>query len=277
MSYNELTKHGKQDFPFALYRINNHFSDEKQDFHWHTNIEIIRILRGAMLLTLDNRSLELRAGDIVFINSETLHSITVQFCDYECLTFDAAFLKNGNDACDEFIENLLQHRSFLTEHPVDSEIASLCHHIFNEFDEEKAGRPFKIIGFLQILFGLFQEKGYYTNQPTSPVHDTKKILKLKAVLGLIHENYKDEITLEDMAMVTGLSRQYFCKFFKDMTKLTPVQYLLQYRMEQAVKKLRITDFPVNQIAYLCGFNDVGYFIRVFKAAYGVSPAEYRKK
>ncbi len=277
MSYNELKSHGKQDFPFELYRVDNRHPDYTMNFHWHTSIEIIRVTRGALLLTLDDHSYSLRAGDIVFINSETLHSAVPKYCDYECLVFDLNFLKNGNIECDEFIDDLLSHRSFLTEKPVDAELAAHCHRIFNEFNSNKVGRTFKIIGLMQMLLGLLQQKEYHTNQPTSLIHDSKKIKALKAALGLIRENYAEEITLDDMAAVAGLSKNYFSNFFKDMTQLTPVQYLMQYRIEQATKKLLTSNLSITQIAELCGFNNVSYFIKTFKAFRGVSPAEFRKR
>ncbi len=277
MSYNELKTHGQQDFPFELYVVDSHHPNYKMDFHWHTNIEIIRITRGALLLTLDDHSYSLRAGDIVFINSETIHSAIPKYCNYECLVFDLAFLKNGNKQCNEFIDNLLSHRSFLTEKPVDAELAAHCHRIFNEFLSEQGGYVFNIVGLMQILLGLLQRKGYYTSQPTSPIHDSKKFRALKATLSLIHENYTDEITLDDMSSVAGLSKKYFRTFFKDMTQLTPIQYLMQYRIEQATKKLLTSNLSITKIAELCGFNNVSYFIKTFKAFRGISPAEYRKR
>ncbi len=277
MSYNELKTHGKQDFPLELYVVNSQHPNYKMDFHWHTNLEIIRVTRGALLLTLDDHCYSLRAGDIVFINSETIHSAIPQYCDYECLVFNLAFLKNGNIECDEFIDDLLSHNSFLIEKPVDAELAAHCHRIFNEFNSTKPGHAFKMIGLMQFLLGLLQQKELFTHKPLSPIHDSKRIRALKATLSLIHENYADEIKLDDMADVAGLSKKYFSNFFKDMTQLTPVQYLMQYRIEQASKKLLTSNLSITQIAELCGFNNVSYFIKTFKVFRGTSPTEYRKK
>ncbi len=277
MSYNELKTHGREDFPFEIYRVNNRHPDYTMNYHWHTDIEIIRVTRGTLHLTVDDNTYTLHSGDIVFINSEALHSAVPKYCSYECLCFNLAFLKNGNHVCDEFIDKLLSHQIFLAEQPADTEIIEHCHQIFKDFIPEKPGFVFKIVGRIQMLLGFLQEKQCYTSLPSSLMHDTKKFKALKAALELIQENYAEEITLADMASVAGLSQQYFCKFFKDMTQLTPVQYLMQYRIEQATKKLIASNLSITQIATLCGFNNVSYFIKTFKSMRGIPPAEYRKK
>ena len=100
--------------------------------------------------------------------------------------------------------------------------------------------------------------------------------KLKATLEYLRTHYAEEISLDDLSAVAGFSRKYFCKFFKDMTGTTPFQYLTTYRIEKAARKLLITELPVTQIAFDCGFNDLSYFIKTFKQLKGVSPNKYRK-
>jgi AraC-like DNA-binding protein len=79
-----------------------------------------------------------------------------------------------------------------------------------------------------------------------------------------------------MAKAAGMSSKYFCYFFKEMTGKTPVEYLNGFRVEKASRKLLYSDLSVTEIAYLCGFNDLSYFIKTFKRQKGVSPAKFRK-
>ena len=127
------------------------------------------------------------------------------------------------------------------------------------------------------MLGKIQTKNLFNSYlPPSSMHDDKKVVKLKTVLKYIRENFADGITLDDMSAVAGFSNKYFCEFFKDMTGTTPISYLLTYRVERAARKLLGTDLSVTQIAYDCGFNDVSYFIKTFKAFKHTSPKEYRK-
>lgn len=277
MIFNELKQHGREDFPFELYRVDRQHPKYKMAFHWHANLEMIRVLDGELSLTLDNRTQILHAGEIAFINSETVHGATPKDTVYECIVFNLAFLKTGNALCDEFIDDLLSHTAYLLEFPKDDEVKKLVDAIFTQIAEEELGAPFQVIGLYHQLLGKIQLKKLFTSHlPPSSMHDEKKVVKLKTVLKYIRENFDKDITLEDMAAVAGFSNKYFCKFFKDMTGTTPVNYLLTYRIERAARRLLGTDLSVTQIAYDCGFNDLSYFIKTFKAFKKVSPKDYRK-
>ena len=79
-----------------------------------------------------------------------------------------------------------------------------------------------------------------------------------------------------MAQVAGVSPKYFCSFFKTMTAKTPVEYLNNYRVEKAAAMLLSSDSSVTDIAFSCGFNDLSYFIKVFRDLKGISPKKFRK-
>ncbi len=277
MIFNELKQHGRDDFPFELYRVDHSHPKYKMAFHWHTNLELIRVLSGELALTLDNTTTILKSGDVALINSETVHGATPHDCTYDCIVFNLAFLKTNNRLCDAFIDNLLTHNSVLIEFPSDPNVKTLINRIFDELAEDEMGYPFKVIGLFHELLGEIQQKQLFTSHlPLSSVHDEKKVVKLKTVLKFIRENFDKDITLENMAAVAGFSEKYFCKFFKDMTGTTPVNYLLTYRIERAARKLLGSDLSVTQIAFDCGFNDLSYFIKTFKTFKNVSPKDYRK-
>lgn len=275
MIFNELKQHGEEDFPFELYRVNASHPKYEMAFHWHTNLELIRVLDGELALTLDNRTFHLKNGDAAIVNSETVHGATPKDCRYECIVFNLAFLKTGNAKCDAFIDDLLARNCFLHERPAATDTLASIHAIFNEL--AKDGSPFKVIGLFHTLLGELQEKKEFISYlPPASVHDEKKVVKLKTVLKYIRENFAQNVSLEDMAAVAGFSEKYFCKFFKDMTGTTPISYLMTYRVERAARKLLGSDLSVTQIAFDCGFNDLSYFIKTFKTFKNVSPKEYRQ-
>ena len=62
-----------------------------------------------------------------------------------------------------------------------------------------------------------------------------------------------------------------------MTGKTPIEYLNEYRIEKATRKLRLTDMSVTDVAFSSGFSDLSYFIKIFKKTKGVSPGKYRSR
>jgi AraC-like DNA-binding protein len=278
MIYNELKQHGRDDFPFELYQVTADHPKYEMAFHWHTNLELIWVKTGRLTLTLDNRTLLLQKGEIAIVNSEVVHGAAPQNCVYECIVFNLAFLKTGNLACDAFLDDLLSHNAYLHEKPTDETALALIRNLFLEISLNQVGTEFKVLGLFHSFLGEMQQKNQFTAYlPPTNGHDEKKVVKLKTVLKYIRENFAKDITLEDMSAIAGFSSKYFCKFFKDMTGTTPINYLLTYRIERAARKLLGSDLSVTQIAFDCGFNDLSYFIKTFKAFKHTSPKEYRKR
>lgn len=93
----------------------------------------------------------------------------------------------------------------------------------------------------------------------------------------IHENYCDNLTLDQVAYEVGFSTYYFGKLFKKTFGVTFTDYLTSFRVAQAKELLRDPMLTVKCITYRVGFMDPNYFTRVFKKSEGVTPTEYRVK
>lgn len=93
----------------------------------------------------------------------------------------------------------------------------------------------------------------------------------------INENYSEDITLETLANVSGVSVQHFCRVFKAKTGMRPMEYLAKKRLAEAKVMLLNTGESIGHIASLVGYNDQNYFGMVFKKYEGVTPSEYRKQ
>lgn len=98
--------------------------------------------------------------------------------------------------------------------------------------------------------------------------------QLASALRYMHAHFAEELTLARLAGHCGLSQAYLCRLCRRETGLTPGEYLLRVRMEQACRLLREGELNVSQVALRTGFNSVAYFDRRFRAHTGVSPSEY---
>ena len=88
-------------------------------------------------------------------------------------------------------------------------------------------------------------------------------------------HYHENIKLEDIANHVYLSPYYFSRTFKKHMDSTPVEYLINYRINNAKKVLHNTDLSINEIAHSCGFNSTSHFITTFKKHVGMSPKKFR--
>ncbi|MEL6676272.1 MAG: AraC family transcriptional regulator [Bacteroidota bacterium] len=93
---------------------------------------------------------------------------------------------------------------------------------------------------------------------------------------IIHAHLFENLSLPDLAVLTGFSLSSFKRKFKAVFGTSPVPYIRQQRLEKARELLRETGEKISHIAYDCGFNDLGYFSKSFHAAFGLSPTAYRQ-
>lgn len=277
MSFNELKQHGTEDFPFGIYVIDKDHPKYEMAFHWHASVEIIRILKGQLFITLNNKSFTAKCGDVVFVNPETIHGASPYECEYECLVFPLNFFKSGNRTCDRFLEDLADKNSKLDFMPSGNKLLLCVNELFETVKARENGYQFITIGLVYRLIGLFVKTNQYSYE-TKGLTDKndQKVLKLKRTLAFIRENFDKEISLDEIALPSGFSTKYFCSFFKDMTGKSAIEYLNSYRVERACRKLLGSDQTITQIAYGSGFNDLSYFIKTFKKIKGCSPSDYRK-
>ena len=96
-------------------------------------------------------------------------------------------------------------------------------------------------------------------------------LHFKRVLDFVAENYRDRLTVEDMADQAGISPFHFSRLFKRAIGESPYQFLMAFRIERAKEQLMEPDRPLIDIALSCGFADQAHFTRAFKKSTGETP------
>lgn len=116
-------------------------------------------------------------------------------------------------------------------------------------------------------YGL-QEEAYAFSKSFTARH-------YKRVLDFVARSYGRSILVEDLAREAALSPSHFAQLFKRTIGMSPMQFVMTYRVEQAKKKLANRETPLIDIAMSCGFADQAHFSRVFKQIAGESPSKYR--
>ncbi len=91
----------------------------------------------------------------------------------------------------------------------------------------------------------------------------------------INKNYGEQINITKLAKLCAMSETHFRRSFKKVCKKSPIEYLLDVRIERAQEFLLGTESTVSDIASVCGFSSESYFCRVFKERTGITPTDYR--
>lgn len=101
--------------------------------------------------------------------------------------------------------------------------------------------------------------------------------KMEKIDHYIMDNICHPISVDDLAELLYCSKFYFLREFKKLMDVTPYQYLMNKRLEQAKTKLSSTEANIAQISHQYGFNDQSHFTRAFKGHYGLTPGQYLKQ
>lgn len=113
-------------------------------------------------------------------------------------------------------------------------------------------------------------------KPVENQHNKKEQERMTRIYNFIDLNYQQKIEVEEVASMSSLSKSAFCRYFKKITKLTFVEFLNHYRINQA-QKLLLLDKNVTEACFECGFESLSYFNRTFKKVTGENPLSFKKK
>ncbi|WP_264551980.1 AraC family transcriptional regulator [Flavobacterium sp. N2038] len=135
-----------------------------------------------------------------------------------------------------------------------------------------------VMGLLEIIFLLSKSKDlrYINDNSYVSVNEDNKSDRLAEVFKYVKSNYKEEISLDEIAKIANLTPTSFCRMFKAKTKKPFVEYLNEIRVSNACKYLIETDLGISEIAYECGYKTASNFNKLFKKLIGTTPKEYRK-
>ncbi|MGO5051678.1 AraC family transcriptional regulator [Lachnospiraceae bacterium LCP25S3_G4] len=276
IAYKEKKTHGTFDFPIEFYSVSPTHPRYEMSYHWHIEHEIIRVLQGELHVTVDEKNLIAKSGDVIFLHGGALHGGMPYDCIYECVVFHMQSLIKHESICKAQLQKIMnQSYAIYNYFPYKNDkFHDLVNNLCDNLCKKSFGYEFNVLGSLYQILGTIIEYHYYDILPDSTNHNNKRILQLKNAIELIETSYGSCISLNDLATAANMNAKYFCRFFNEMTHRTPIDYLNYYRIECACLQLATTDFSITDIALNCGFNDTSYFIKTFKKYKGVTPKKY---
>lgn len=135
-----------------------------------------------------------------------------------------------------------------------------------EFYEESAA-----LIFMQLIMGI----GRCMNE-TDLINGSASVVEIDLACEYFHEHYQENINIEDYIESRGMSASWFFRKFKEKMGVSPLQYILEIRLDNAKQLLRAADYSINEIATIVGYDNALYFSRLFRKHVGVPPREYRR-
>ena len=287
-SKKELIPHGSLAFPCAGYQ-EPYSMDGKREFpwHWHEEMEMIHIKSGALIVRIPGKSFQLKEGDCFVANSNVLHYIAAApECELQSLVFHPALVAGDQNSVFalRYISPLIQNPCFdgcqLKKEEYPEPVGAFCR-AFAALTGEEPGYEFAVREHLSRIC-LFLCESYRESMAEAGTHEragnSQDNLRVQAMLHYIHQHYQESVTLSEIASAAALSERECLRCFRRTLQMSPMQYVLRYKVMQGAEFLcGNPDRSIADAAASCGFDSPSHFSKMFRRYYNCTPREYRRR
>lgn len=279
----ETVRHGNSAYPFAYYPEDIwQFDFHRIDWHWHHELEFLYVADGAALCLIGTNRIKLHTGCGIFINSGILHRFEAQSSTFTPnIVFSPTLLAPEKSLVYEkyigpVINSAVAYQTFDPHITWQNHALQILSQIF-ALQETEADNELCTLRLLYQMWDILFKNLDFTSGSGSFHRLNYRQARLQTMMQYIHDRYMDEITLAEIAASASVSKSGALHIFQSGIHISPVAYLIQYRLSQAAEQLHATQKSVSSIAEETGFASSGYFCRKFKQYYHMSPNEYRQK
>ncbi|MBE6550386.1 MAG: AraC family transcriptional regulator [Ruminococcaceae bacterium] len=256
--------------PFKLHYLINRVDSP---CNWHKNIELIYITNGEGCIRYGTEQYSLCAGDLVIINSGAIHHLYSETgFDYYCLIIDDEFCEgNGIDIEKYEFEKITRDEETIRVFLEAAEM--LKDQILKKKGDDRFAIPKVRSAMLSLMIELCEK--HIDNAGETNKKNDRSEEHVKNALSYINENFKNSITLEDLAEHVGITKYHLSREFKKYTGETIFTYTNILRCRNA--EVCILDgMKVSDAAYASGFETMSYFSGTYKKLMGIHPSKVKK-
>lgn len=248
------------------------------NYNWHEDVECLVVINGKLEACVNGKIYKLSKGDIAFFDSNEGHSTLAKDKETIALVFhfnpkildefdnnrDRYHWMGASDGSTRNIKHALELRKSLVE-------------FVESFDHESLENKIKrSIATDKILLNSIENFALKEEKDSDDKTTLYRNEVVRNIIGFLDENYRDKISLEDVAEVAGYHPNYTSEIFSKTLGISFTEYLLRKRLSCATKDLKQREKKIAEIALDHGFPNVRSFNAAFRESFGRSPSEYRQ-
>ena len=253
-----------KNLPFIELRYSNSNAHYKKHFHSTFSIGVNK--EGISIYTNSDKEYTLGKNMISIMNPNEVHSCnscSEILNEYYMLYVDKDWCRDIQKSISYNVEEFIHvNEHILEDKKVYIEFLNLCKFLFSK--NSNIDKEDELINFFINFFSFYLEE------------DSPKVvdLKFEKIIAYLDENYKDNISLSELAKMFELNPFYIIRLFKSQMNLTPHSYLLNVKVNRAKKFLK-EGYSIVDTALECGFFDQSHFHKNFLKIVATTPKEYR--
>lgn len=280
----EMVAHGTAMFPVACYHDN--LKELAVSWHWHEELEVLIVETGTVRIGVNRAEYVLGQGEGCFINGGVLHAVWMENQVGECrlhsVVFHPEFVGGGTQSVlwQKYVEPLITDPGraclrFSGGESWEKEVLQATQRGWQACAEEAEGFEFEARTQLSRVVFLLQKYAAAEKKPTAK--RLREEARMKTMLRFIQGAYGEELTLKNIALSANVSENECMRCFRSIIGVSPMQYVKQTRLQKAAQLLLLTDLKISDVGAQCGFQEMSYFAKAFRAQNGCTPSEYRMR
>ena len=267
-TFNPGGKYGNQPIHITLLYvvISKYGNDWVSIPHSHDFTEFFYITNGSGKFSVKSETFDVKTNDLIILNPTIVHteiSNPLKPMEYIVLGIEGiTFQAEDHDYI------------LLTSSSHKTDLHLFFNTLAHEMKRDLPYRDFVCQNLLNIIFTIIlrNEAFKISIQTGPPVTRECSIVKK-----YIEEHFKESITIDTLCSLVHLNKYYFIHKFTKQFGISPINYLIQVRIEESKHLLTSTNYSLSTISQIVGFSSPSYFSQVFKRVTNMSPQEYKKK
>lgn len=264
-------------------------SSNVHHLHKHHFFELIYVIEGSGIHMINNNKYIFSKGNVFFLTPDDLHSFkiidTCKLCivDFTANLFSNKSGKRGEKMdLSDFFKRL--EYVFHNHHNAHGDLVNqidkpIFEALINKLIEEDSingiYKEVIIQNIVFLLLNLLARSIHNSASGHSVLPDKKGIIHDIIVYIQQHIYDKELIMIKNLASVFNKSKDYLCRYFKSQTGNTLKDYILQYKLELILTRLKFSELTISEIAYEMNFTDESHLNKTFKKQYGMTAKQYR--
>lgn len=256
----------------------NKYHNKTLDKHTHAFYHMFYVKNGAGTMYVADKEYEICENEVYFFPPGTYHGLNSQGSN-PLNVIEVKFTVSDTD-----FNNVVARMQNRIKCKSSNLYLILEELVIEALNKDMFYKQIVNSGFTRILLELIRNKEQssstaiynFEENVVNKINDNGgNSFVIRKVLQYVNDKYAEDITLKDLAKAGAVSTTHLNKIFKDAFKISPMQFINNFRLEKAKELMMYSDFNISQISELVGFSSIHYFSRYFKKRENISPSEYR--
>lgn len=246
--------------------------------HWHREMEILYILNGSAVLTMEGESYRVKPLDLMVVDSSMIHEVV-----YELPQTMGISIHISKSALRRYMPDIeLLHITCCPQKLQPGQQDSynrLCEYLKNLtllYFVQKPSYPFSSSALILSVMAVLVDEFAGPVPECVAAAGNSQLGRVEQIFQYVEQHYREPIELQTAADELGLNKEYFCRFFKKNTGMSFLQYVSHVRLNHIYQDLLYKDGSIQEIMESNGIFNSKMFYKQFKEIFHCTPRELRK-